>query len=499
MLPFQKTAVYQKTLDTTQKLLSLFERKHSPLKTHLEEESLSATTNIAKALGKETHALQEPYLHKSAENLLGILALLDIAERQNQITQQQKESAAAEIHQLRSHITNFKSRQRKILILSANAGCGHMSAANAVSQAIQHMYGHDYAVEVVDFIEILNKILSRVTRTSYENSVLFAPPIYKFLYESTNKNSQIVKLLNQLNYPFVFSKLKKFFKEQQADLLVSTFPFWDYLAAEVWKKYHKNAKFINIITDSIEVHSSWFLADSDFHIVSNEDTAAALKEINIAPEKIKVLGFPVKMEFLNPMDKKEFLKEQGLNPKNFTILFLATSQSLQKNRKIFKQLITLGDKVNIILIMGRDEKNEAKLKKYEKENSIKVIGWTDQMASFIKSADVVVTKAGGAITMECLAAQKPIIITSMIPGGEKGNAELIKRHNLGLIADSPTSDIVENIQYVQNNYDMFIRNIQKISNPQASLHIAKFLVDEVNKTSAKPLTTEAGAERASFP
>ena len=85
--------------------------------------------------------------------------------------------------------------------------------------------------------------------------------------------------------------------------------------------------------------------------------------------------------------------------------------------------------------------------------------------------------------MECIAAQKPIIITSTIARHEAGNAELIKRYKVGIIAKSRRSKLDQNILIIQKNYQKFRKNLKKIANPGAALKIAKFIHEVVSKTS----------------
>ena len=97
------------------------------------------------------------------------------------------------------------------------------------------------------------------------------------------------------------------------------------------------------------------------------------------------------------------------------------------------------------------------------------------MPEFIKAADIVVTKAGGATVMECIAAEKPMVITSTIPGQEEGNAELIKRHQLGIVPASSAMGISESIEFIRRNYPLFQRNLKKHSKPDAAIKIAEFI------------------------
>lgn len=475
-LPFQNTTVYKSALKTINEIVEFFNKKENCfINSKLEEEAMNAITNIAKSFSKK-HSEQKKHLRDTTENIYSMIALLDVAESNNLVPDDQKNKFVDNLTQLARELQSFESQRKKVLILSAEIGQGHMSASKAVKEAIEFKYGYDYDVEIIDFIELLDSILNVITKKNYENLVKFAPSIYKFIYESTNKQSQVVKLLNQINYPFVLSKFKKFFEEKNPDILISTFPIWNYLTAEIWKKHRKNAKFISIVTDSISIHNGWIIADTDYHIVANEDTAESLRKYDVPNEKIKILGFPVRLSFLDKTDKKTVLQPLEMDPKKFTILFLPTSVNYRKTSKIIKDLNTFGDKINIIIITGRDIKLKPKIEKMKYLNSsMKVLGWTDKMHDFIKASDLVITKAGGATVMECIAAGKPTIITSIIPGQEEGNADLIKKHHLGIIADQSNPEIAEHIKYIQEKYDYFSANIQKQSNPESAIKIAEFI------------------------
>ena len=362
---------------------------------------------------------------------------------------------------------------KKILILSANLGQGHMSAAGSVKQAIEHLYGTTaYDVEIVDLMELLNRTINRVSQKTYNSLSRSAPIICQLLFESWD-NRWRLKMLNRINYPLVLKKVKKFINEKQPDLVVSTFPLWDYLMRTMLKKYNPSVKFISIITDSINIHKSWVISDPDEQIVPNKETAEAIKKLGFDEKKIRILGFPVKLDFLKPIDKKAFLDENGLSSDRFTILFLPTAQKVSKNIKIIEELIGNFPKCNIIVITGRDRESESKLRPYGLYENVKIIGWTDKMPAYIMASDIVLTKSGGATVMECIAAAKPMIITSTIAGWEQGNAELIRQNKLGIVEPKRNQNISKSIQTIQKSYKMYQKNLKKISNPGAALAIAK--------------------------
>ncbi|MCX6920851.1 MAG: glycosyltransferase, partial [Verrucomicrobia bacterium] len=73
------------------------------------------------------------------------------------------------------------------------------------------------------------------------------------------------------------------------------------------------------------------------------------------------------------------------------------------------------------------------------EGRAEVLGWTDRIPHLMLSSHLVVSKAGGATTHECVAAGVPMIVTQVIPGQEAGNGRLITEHDAGAYGLTPAT------------------------------------------------------------
>ncbi len=489
MLQFRNTAVYQKSLELMKEIAQLLKEKSNPLiQAEAHQKIFQLLEKIAEGVAEEQAETMQKTLLKARENLHALISLLDFHKTLENIQDPTAvEKIINKIQELSCELHHFAQKRKRILILTSTFGHGHLSAAKGVKQGLEEKYGQDYAIEIVDLGALINTLMNKTSMKIYEGSSKFTPKIYKFFFDLTDNDKMWqIKLLNLINYPFYVNRLTKFFQDKNPDLIISTFVFWDYIAMEIWKKYKPQTKFMSIITDSISIHRAWITSGTNYHIVPNHDTAEILQKMKVPENKIKVLGFPVQLSFIEPTNREEFFKKIELTPKNFTVLFLPTAQQQSKNRRIMDELLkgeTSKQKsskkkrtdYNIIVITGRDEKAKKSFEKYEDLKNVKIIGWTDQMPDFIKSADLVITKAGGATIMECIAAKKPVVITSVIEGQESGNAELIERHQLGIIASQKNSDIARAVKKIHDNYDLYQKNMSKLSNPDASLKIARFI------------------------
>jgi UDP-N-acetylglucosamine:LPS N-acetylglucosamine transferase len=372
-------------------------------------------------------------------------------------------------------------KKKKILILFSTLGGGHVSASKAIEQALDKLYPDKYEIKLLDYFALLSDSLNKSLQKLYDNSVKFAPMFYKTFFDFFDTKWQL-QLVSKLNSPFIAAPIKKELIKEEADLLISTHPMWDYVLAEIWHKKKPHAPLITVILDSITIHKIWLLSKANYRVVPNEDSAKILiKKEGIDAKNIKTFGFPVDLQFTEKTDKAKVLKSLGLNPKLFTILVFATMENYKKSQVLFEKIIFEKRDYNVIAICGRNEELYDKIQYLKKEKNVKILNWTTQAPDIIKASDLVITKAGGATVMECIASLKPMIITQVIPGQEEGNAEFIDKHKLGVLLPKNSKGLKKLpliISNIRKNYDKYKNSLKKHSKPDAALKVAK-LADQM--------------------
>jgi processive 1,2-diacylglycerol beta-glucosyltransferase len=471
---FPQTSIYQETLQLTKEILQLSKQLDSSIAAgNLENTALQLSGQVGLALQFDHAETLKENLLNCLDQVFLLYQQIDLLFQLQQISAEDHQKFSTKIETFSHRLKKFPDHRKRILILSSIMGQGHMSAANAVKEGIENLYGKNYQIDIIDFYHEIGEIFNKAVKSFYEGSTKHLPNFYKYLFETTDKQWQ-VKLLNIANYPLNATKIEKLFKSYNPDIVLSTFPIWDYLASLVLKKCDTK-HFLSLVTDSISIHNAWVTGDVEFHIVANQETAISLKKLGVEEDKIKVLGFPVKLAFSKVSNRQEFWQQLNLQPDNFTMLLLPAGEKAHKTVKMVEEIQKNFPNSNLVVICGRSKELYPKLAHFNLESNIRIIGWTDQMPQFMKNCDLVITKAGGATVMECIAAEKPMIITQIIPGQEMGNAELIKLHNLGIIQKSAKMTITECIEYTKTNQKTFQKNLQKISNPLASLKIAEFI------------------------
>lgn len=374
------------------------------------------------------------------------------------------------------------SFMKKILILTAQFGSGHLTAAKAIEEGFSKTGKGDFEIEIVDLVSTLQSILTKTMSKAYKNLVRFTPKIYKIFYNQSDRKT-IMRFLNKISRPFLHDRLEEIFEKANPDIVISTYPLWNYLIKTICDKcqcsFRKKVRFITVVTDSLYEDTGsggWLFEKGDIYIVPNEDTAAFLKSQKIPREKIKIFGFPIKQNEEEGVSTKEFKQSLGFDPdkKLFTVIF-HTGVNFLKAKRFLKKLDGLERKdFEILVITGKNASLKEDLEEKSWLHNCRITGWIDNIFPYLKAADIVFTKAGGAITTECVAANKPMIITQVIPGQEEANVRFIEKHGFGFAISENGINLTQAINLILSDYQRIQKNIKKIAKLNANVRIAGY-------------------------
>jgi len=365
---------------------------------------------------------------------------------------------------------------KKVLILTAGFGEGHNAAARNLRDALEFV-SDEVKVEVLDLFESSYGSMNTLAKSAYLNMVQYAPKLWGGVY-SLLDNSKFVE--NRLGG---FTKLKNaladILHETQPDCVVSTYPVYAHVLQELYRDYaEKPFTFITVVTDAITVNSAWYSATSDIFCVANEPTAEVMKKAGVPAAKIRALGFPVSLQFTEELAMPLRLPV-GDEPRK--ILYVI-STGKKKAGKVIERLLALPG-THLTITCGRDAELKAKLLERTSEfaDRVHVLGWTNQMPKLLLSHHMVISKAGGAITQEAIAARCPMIVNQVIPGQEEGNAQLISEYKLGAVVERnrEVPELIEEaFAHKAKLWQEWRKNLVKISKPDAALTLAELVLTQ---------------------
>ena len=82
----------------------------------------------------------------------------------------------------------------------------------------------------------------------------------------------------------------------------------------------------------------------------------------------------------------------------------------------------------------------------DKQDSVKILEYTDKVPQLMSISDLVVTKPGGLTTTESLASGLPIVVINPIPGQEEENATYLEENKVAIWIKKD-----DNIEEILNN------------------------------------------------
>jgi len=394
---------------------------------------------------------------------------------------------------------------KKVLILTAGFGEGHNAAARNLRDALEFI-SDEAQVEVLDLFESTYGSMNTLAKSAYLNMVQYAPKLWGGVYNLLD-NSKFVE--NRLGG---FTKLKNaladILHETQPDCVVSTYPVYAHVIQDLYQEYvEKPFTFITVVTDAITINSAWYSAPSDIYCVANGPTAEVLVKAGVPAAKIRAPGFPVSLQFTEEPALPLRLPV-GEEPRK--ILYVIGTGK-KKAGKVIERLLSLAG-VELTIVCGRDADLKVKLMERTSEfgDRAHVIGWTNQMPKLLLTHHVVISKAGGAITQEAIAARCPMIVNQVIPGQEEGNAQLIGDYKLGAVVER-NREVPELIEEAFSQkaklWQEWRKNLQQISRPDAALTLAEMVLAECEQADTtrekiklfKPMNTGLKATTSSGP
>lgn len=317
---------------------------------------------------------------------------------------------------------------KKVLLLSASAGAGHVRAADAIEKAFNQLNdGESREVRHLDVLNYTNKLFRHLYSKAYIDLVNKMPEVPGWVYDKLDKpwkNERRRLALDKLNTrPFV-----KLLREYHPDLIVCT----HFLPAEIvsWLKAKERlaSRQVIIVTD-FDVHAMWLVHHYEHYFVAVDEARAYLEALSIPAEKITVSGIPIDPVFAIERDKQEMRAKHGLAPDRTTILLSAGGFGVGSVDALVNSLLPLQHRAQIVAICGRNEELKKRLQKLaarikpDASVLLKPFGYTKEMDELMTASDLVLGKPGGLTTSEALAKGLVFVIVNPIPGQEERNSD----------------------------------------------------------------------------
>ena len=249
--------------------------------------------------------------------------------------------------------------QKRILILTADAGFGHRSAANALAEALQETHGAECTYEIVNVLD--DERTPRPLRDSqsdYDRIAREMPDVYKFGYEATDANAPAA-IMDRGLQAMLYSPMRRLLDDKQPDAIISTYPLYQAPLGAVFSLTRKFIPLVTVVTDLVTVHHVWFSAYPDLTVVPTEAVRDLAIDAKVPAEQIEVIGIPVHPRLSQETrDKAAIRAELGWDHGLATLLIVGSKRS-SLYVDVAHVLNHSGLPVQLIVATGGDEERYA--------------------------------------------------------------------------------------------------------------------------------------------
>jgi processive 1,2-diacylglycerol beta-glucosyltransferase len=397
--------------------------------------------------------------------------------------------------------------KKRVLIMSAGAGTGHIKAAEALEKSFA---ADDRVAEVIsnDALQYTNKLFRDFYSSFYTSLVRSAPNFLGWWYKTSDEpwyTDRMRHMIDRLNT----KPLVRFIREFNPHITVCT----HYMPAGIISHL--------IATNQLQAHLSIVVTDFDFHamwlsrsfhryFVAIDETRAYLEMLGIPRERITVSGIPIDPVFQLPINREEERLRLGLNPEKPVLLLSAGALGVGPTEFMVERMLNLNSDAQTVVICGRnDELKQRILQLVDSRSSrFKVLGYSGEMHNLMKMADIFIGKPGGMTTSEAIACGLPMCVVSPIPGQEERNSDHLLEEGIAVKCNDLTT-LPFKLGRLLDDPDRLSRmkaNALRFAQPAASATIVDTLLEDrlpplsltKNQRAAITLASGADSQRRSY-
>lgn len=356
-----------------------------------------------------------------------------------------------------------KIGKKRVLILSAPFGFGHIRAAEAICKAYREKYIGQ--IKHVDFITYSNPFFSYWMQKVYYFATDHTPEVYKLAYKIEDKSLTPVKRLEGFLNTKKYSELVKKYKP---DLIIST----NFLPAAVVSRMYQRFKIPNavVLTDFVS-HRLWVYRNNQLFFVAHQGMVEELMKLGVDRSKICVSGIPTSSDFLKKFDRNKLRRKLNLSNKP-VILFMVWCSNIDLLTEMMESLVRIRNDFQIIMITGRNRVVFKELKRQFSFSKLdgKVLGFVNNVNEYMAAADLMLSKAGGLTVTEALIVGLPMVIVRPTPGQEDGNTKFLTEAGAAIYTKEikDVTMIIDDLLVSPKKLKQMAKNAKKLALPNAA-------------------------------
>lgn len=372
---------------------------------------------------------------------------------------------------------------KKILIVTAGLGEGHLAGARAIRDALELM-SDEVKVEILDlFAHCYGSWYDLALRTQ-SKLARFSPGVWNGVHSLFHSAQEWGRPLGSAGRAGEY--LAGLLGETRPDCVVSTSQSIDILLDRMFQDHDvRPFRMVTVATESGRGTFRGPLAHRDLICASNESVAAALRSAGIGEESIQVTGFPVSPAFAGEV---EVAMEDPVDGRRARVLYIINRGRKQAGHALDR--LMEDERLEVTVTVARDAvlKAEISARAARIGPRIRVLGWTNEMPRLMRRSHLVVGKAGETTVREAIAAACPFIVNQAPVGSDAWSARMVRESGIGAVVDGG-AEVARAIERAlcrkAKLWKEWKKNLRSISKPDSALRIAELVLTEPSPRSGR--------------
>jgi 1,2-diacylglycerol 3-beta-galactosyltransferase len=192
-----------------------------------------------------------------------------------------------------------------------------------------------------------------------------------------------------------------------------------------------------VVADLVTIHTAWRYRKATWYVTPTAEARQTFIAAGIDPNAVHAFGLPIGRSFSQDPGYKPSLRQRlSLPPHQPIVLIVGGGSGSGPIEAAVAALSSADLAIFLVVVTGRNERLYQRLIQKTSNQTCRILRFVNDMADWMHTADVLVTKAGPATIIEAIHCGLPMVLTGALPQ-EQGNVAHVLSHGLGLLATTP--------------------------------------------------------------
>ena len=372
-------------------------------------------------------------------------------------------------------------RQPVIDLVYFNAGGGHRASAQAL-EAVVREQRRPWQVRLVNLTQVLDPLDSFRRTTGMAPEDLYNQRLKRGWTLGLAQELKLLQGLIKLGHTALVRQLQQHWLRTEPDLVVSLIPNFNRALCESLHSALPGVPFVTVLTDLADLPPNFWIERGQVqHFVCGTAKAVAQAQaLGHANECIHATsGMILRPDFYRApaMDRDAERRRLGLDPSRPTGIVLFGGHGSRAMFTIARQL----PGTQLILACGDNAALERGLRALPAQAPRCVLGYTHEIAHYMRLADFFIGKPGPGSLSEALHLGLPVLVArnAWTMPQERYNTDWVRDHGVGVVHGS-YRNIATAVGQLLARLDELRANVRRLDN-RAVFEVPEILADVLHR------------------